>query len=350
MEDYWNAARSPESKSKIRSMINTDIPSKYDESQQPINTTSALFGLPESNEVLDLIESISLNSDFPNTSVNEMNILSEDCIEPCISDSLVPTFNNTSGAQFVEHSVSENFMSMESSIFNLTDKYEEINTEALNYGHLSFTNIEPPSNLLFSKDNPPEPSHHSDILLTIEMEKDLDSNPDNQLISFAIDNNESSIVEEPYFEYDQPIISSFSNSDSNENQFEDVPEEHISPKIRRSQRKKYTPLAYWKNERVVYGRRESCAKLSLPAILDVIRYSDIGDTDRTYKDSGPKKRRLRRNFLTASSKTKRNSRKKKILALAQKLERLGFEECKEVSGPIVFIDSNVTREIPQRIF
>jgi hypothetical protein len=56
-------------------------------------------------------------------------------------------------------------------------------------------------------------------------------------------------------------------------------------------------LEYWKNERVVYGRRESSARLKIPAILDVITANnDTAGGTLIKKDVDPKKSLRQKGF------------------------------------------------------
>ncbi len=43
--------------------------------------------------------------------------------------------------------------------------------------------------------------------------------------------------------------------------------------VRRSSRMRFAPLEYWRNERVVFGRRKS-GPFPVPVIQDVIRYDE----------------------------------------------------------------------------
>lgn len=71
---------------------------------------------------------------------------------------------------------------------------------------------------------------------------------------------------------------------------------------RKSSRRKFRPLEFWKNERVVYGRRESCALLRVPAILDVITVPE--DNEKKSKAGGDSKKHLRnRGFHPKKSAT-----------------------------------------------
>lgn len=85
---------------------------------------------------------------------------------------------------------------------------------------------------------------------------------------------------------------------------------------RKSHRKRFAPLAFWKNEKVVYGRRDSTSTpqisdlLGMPVIVDVLKKNERDD-DQSKK----KRRRQRRKAAIREAQERQRDAKRKVNVL-----------------------------------
>ena len=338
VEAYWNAAKSPDPKAKFINKIGT-INETFIEARSVIEATTSPDQLLMEEKKPD-----DNHQYFEPSSILETT-----------KELVVPGLSINGGSiHALEIDLGKNeSIGLEEEVINdyVNCTIDASMDELTSYAQLSFTNIDvmevcarpeiesmkPFSTLQSSYDT------KLDKISAVDIPLELEAIGDSQ--------NEILINEELVVECEVPVaLSSTTNSDSNENHYEDITEEPKQYNIRRSNRRRYKPLAFWKNERVIYGRRESCAKLSLPAVLDIITYPEIENSKVISRRLGTKKRRMAR-AITLPSSSRKGLRKPKMFSLTHRLERLGFEEHKEVSGPVLAIDSdNQKQEISQSRF
>ncbi|KGG51158.1 hypothetical protein DI09_42p10 [Mitosporidium daphniae] len=345
VEAYWNAAKSPNPKVRFTSRIepiqgvavdtnrsvetNCSVDAFFSNQLELENDTLSDGKFPSSLPTFDATQQVTAST---------LSINGGDAIHVIGDD-----FSNKESLSLVDHAIDKRV--------ELTTNIDDVQCLDVSesYFQLSFTSI----NTVDTHDVDPSGSAKSSNSPHPYTELPF---PDSELLSpetisteAIISNTEGHIIvpEEQFFEYEEQTMLSSTNSDSNENHYEDITEASLKPHPRRSNRRKYRPLEFWKNERVVYGRRESCAKLSLPAVLDVITYPEMDDSKASNKRVGTKRRRLTCTGAISSA-SRKNLPKKKILSLAHRLERLGFEEHKEVSGPVFVVNSDHSKaEISQ---